>query len=102
MVNATGNEVATVTQPDQDPAIRNEGNEAGARAEAATLPPRHTGPPPAAPDQEAPAYVATYYTGQLPSAQGHVVSALNARATPGELRTQAQDFSTFWKIRKMT
>ena len=57
MVNATGNEVATVTQP-EDPAIGNKGNEAGARAEAATLPPRHTGPPPAVPDQEAPAYVA--------------------------------------------
>ena len=89
MVNATGNEVAPLTQPDQDPAIGNEGNEAGASAEAATLPPRHTGPPPNAPDQEAPAYVATYYTGQLPAAQGNVASALNARATPGELRTQA-------------
>jgi len=95
MVNATGNEVATVTQPEQNPAIGNEGNEAGARAKAATLPPRHTGPPPAAPNQEAPAYVATYYTGQLPAAQVHVASALNARATPGELRTQAQAFFDF-------
>jgi len=37
MVNETGNEVATVTQPpEQNPAIGNAGNEAGARAEAAT------------------------------------------------------------------
>ena len=50
MVNATGNEVATVTQPDHDPAIGKEGNETGARAEAATLSPRHTGPHPNAPD----------------------------------------------------
>ena len=102
MVNTTGNEVATVTQPEQNPAIGNEGNEAGAGAEATTLPPRHTGPPPNAPDQEVPAYVATYYMRQLPAAQGHVTSVLNARATPGEFKTQAQAFLTFWKIRRMT
>ena len=90
MVTTTGNKVATVMQPEQNPAIGNEGNEAGAGAEAVALLPRHTGPPP-----EAPAYVATYYTGQLLAAQGHVASALNARATPGELRTQAQAFFDF-------
>ena len=41
------------------------------------------------PHQGAPAYVATYYTGQLPAAQGNVAKALNAGATLGELRTQA-------------
>ena len=45
MINATGNEVATVTQPEQNLAIGDEGNEAGAGAEAATLPPRQTPPP---------------------------------------------------------
>jgi len=85
MVNATGNEVATVTQPDQDPAIGNKRNEAGARAKAATLPPRHIGPPPAAPDQEAAAYVATYYTGQLLAAQGHVASALTVNLIIGRV-----------------
>ena len=44
MVSTTGNEVATVTQLEQNPAIGNEGNEAGAGAEAVALPPRHTGP----------------------------------------------------------
>jgi len=90
MVSTNANDVATVTQPDQTPATGNEENEAVAAAEAIALPPAQTGPPP-----EAPAYAATYYTGQLPAAQGHVATTLNARATPGELRAQAQAFFDF-------
>ena len=90
MVSTNANEVATVTQPDQNPATGNEENEVVAAAEAMALPPAQTGPPP-----EAPVYAATYYTGLLPAAQGHVATALNARATPGELRAQAQAFFDF-------
>ena len=44
MVNATGNEVAAVTQPEQDPAVGEGGNEAGAEPNAVALPPVQTPP----------------------------------------------------------
>jgi len=39
MGNATGHELAAVTQPEQDPALGEGGNGAGARPNAVALPP---------------------------------------------------------------
>ena len=86
MVNERGNEVATVTQQTQDPAL-GEGNVAGVgpilNAREPTPAQSPQGAPPVA-NQGAPAYVTTYYTGQLLAAQGNVPKLLKARATPGK------------------
>ena len=95
MVNEPGNEVTTVTQPTQHPAL-GEGNVAGAGPiiNAREPTPGQTTVPPVA-TQGAPAYVVTYYTGQLLAAQQKVARLLNARAIPWEQRTQAQAFFEF-------
>jgi len=88
MVNETGNEVETVTQQTQEPALGEGGNGAGAGPNAGA-------PAPPVLNQGTPAYVATYYTGQLPAAQGKVAKLLNARAVPREQRMHAQAFFEF-------